>query len=637
MSWTDVFPLLTDDQVTDYQKNATAGEMAELEDWFGVDRTINARESRHVVSASLFWKNCKPWQPELPPVTRELMMNAVELGLVSRYAPWDHYVQPLLDGAAILARERPDVVFRVYLAADLDFLIPDLVEAGCEIKLMRSSSIRHNPGALWRFLAFAEKDRWVTITDSDIARRILAVVERTEQTIAAGLGMWRLPYIFGSVHSDNHPGYYRPINASQFGAAGGLPMEQLLKAFLWHTLRGTMPDKCTMDYKKGKRNQLPIYGTTWPTYGFDEWFLIAAFYPRMAFEGVLTFYPINQREANHWYALDIEYVTWANPKSEILYFGKSRLLETKTATPKIKSPKSRILKRMLVGKDKESDNLIKFPHPHRQDPLTLVIARYKEDLGWLMDVPEDVNVVVYNKGPDITDEPLIGRINHLIPLPNEGRESDTYLHHLQHFQHAADHTWTVFCQGDPFPHSPDFIRLLHHRDAWKDIQPLTSAYLHDGISPPTLLLTLETDEWVRGIPVRTELLSSATLHMVRWHDPAGAKYIEGYSHHYGLTPGWSVTGHFLESCGLTTMAEEAWQATLVRGVYAAIFGVRNRQLSTIPKRCIPRMRKLTCEHPSVGYVYERLWLHLFGLPFIRLVENGNTAVAEEKIQLTAIQ
>lgn len=59
-------------------------------------------------------------------------------------------MQQLLDGTAILKEARPDVVFRVYLAADLEFLVPDLVAAGCEIKLMANYSIRHNTGAMWR-------------------------------------------------------------------------------------------------------------------------------------------------------------------------------------------------------------------------------------------------------------------------------------------------------------------------------------------------------------------------------------------------------------------------------------------------------------------------------------------------------
>ena len=240
---------------------------------------------------------------------------------------------PLLEGAALLKKARPDAVFRVYLAADLKFLIRDLVAVGCEVMLMKSSSIRHNPGAMWRFLAFEEKDRWVTVTDSDLARDVVNSVERTETIMTAGLGLWRVPYIFTSIDADNHPGHYRPITASQIGVAGGvLAMDQLMKAFLWHTLRGTMPNECLLRTVKGRTKPLPIFGTDWPTYGFDEWFLIAVVYPRLAFEGVLTFFSINTKVATHWFALDIEYVTWANAKSEILFFDESDLVQRRKPT-----------------------------------------------------------------------------------------------------------------------------------------------------------------------------------------------------------------------------------------------------------------------------------------------------------------
>lgn len=100
----------------------------------------------------------------------------------------------LLKGAAILREARPEAVLRVYLAADLEFLIADLVAVGCEVYLMKSSSIRHNPGALWRFLALEETGRWVTVIDADLGTDILSDVERTEQAMAADLGLWRTPY-----------------------------------------------------------------------------------------------------------------------------------------------------------------------------------------------------------------------------------------------------------------------------------------------------------------------------------------------------------------------------------------------------------------------------------------------------------
>ena len=48
-----------------------------------------------------------------------------------------------------------------------------------------------------------------------------------------------------------------------------------------------------------------------------------------------------------------------------------------------------------------------------------------------------------------------------------------------------------------------------------------------------------------------------------------------------------------------------------------MFGVRNERLAMIPQACIPQMRELAQGHYSHGYIYEKLWLHLFGLPFIR--------------------
>ena len=88
-----------------------------------------------------------------------------------------------------------------------------------------------------------------------------------------------------------------------------------MKAFIWHSRRGTIPAKCQIP-GCGER---PINGGSWPDYGFDEYFLIAAVYPRAARKGVLSFVPSNAR--SQLLPLDIEYVTWANPRSEVVYFG----------------------------------------------------------------------------------------------------------------------------------------------------------------------------------------------------------------------------------------------------------------------------------------------------------------------------
>jgi hypothetical protein len=205
MSWTDVYPVLTDEQLSDYERLATCEDRLELDEWCGIARRINGRPARHRVAVSLFWKNLDADEAELGVTGREQMQNAEELGLISRHAPWQHYVEPLLKGADLLREVRPEVAMRVYLAADLDFLIDDLVELDCEVMLMRSASLRHNPGALWRFLALEAADEWITVIDADRGAEVLADVERTEQTMAAGLGLWRVPYAFDRGRHERDP------------------------------------------------------------------------------------------------------------------------------------------------------------------------------------------------------------------------------------------------------------------------------------------------------------------------------------------------------------------------------------------------------------------------------------------------
>jgi len=75
-----------------------------------------------------------------------------------------------------------------------------------------------------------------------------------------------------------------------------------------------------------------------------------------------------------------------------------------------------------------------------------VVAKHKEDLSWLADVPAAWRVRVYDKG---------GEDNGYVNRPNVGREAETFAHH-----NATEPLveWTVFLQGNPFDHWPDPIQ-----------------------------------------------------------------------------------------------------------------------------------------------------------------------------------
>lgn len=102
MSWTDFYPVFDDELSAEFERLVTPSEFGELEEWCAVARRVNVRPARYRVAASLFWKNLVGEEGELPVVSREQMMDADKLGLISRHAPWDHYVKPLLAGAALL-------------------------------------------------------------------------------------------------------------------------------------------------------------------------------------------------------------------------------------------------------------------------------------------------------------------------------------------------------------------------------------------------------------------------------------------------------------------------------------------------------------------------------------------------------
>ncbi len=88
-----------------------------------------------------------------------------------------------------------------------------------------------------------------------------------------------------------------------------------------------------------------------------------------------------------------------------------------------------------------------------------VVARFNEDVSWLLKVPNNIKITLYNKGKDLKLPSNIKQIK----LENKGRESHTIAYHcLYRYDSLSD--YTIFCQGDPFCHSPHFLKLLELHD-----------------------------------------------------------------------------------------------------------------------------------------------------------------------------
>ena len=74
--------------------------------------------------------------------------------------------------------------------------------------------------------------------------------------------------------------------------------------------------------------------------------------------------------------------------------------------------------------------------------VRLVIAKYKEDVSWTNKITAH-KITIYDK----SDSPIINSIK----LPNVGRETHTFLHHIVENYDNLDDV-TVFLQGNPFEH-----------------------------------------------------------------------------------------------------------------------------------------------------------------------------------------
>lgn len=250
--------------------------------------------------------------------------------------------------------------------------------------------------------------------------------------------------------------------------------------------------------------------------------------------------------------------------------------------------------------------------------LSIAVARYQEDVAWLNELPADARVNVYNKGPEIAPGTLRpGIVVHA--LPNYGRESGTYLHHLCHHFDPAIGDFTVFTQGDPFEHSPGFLQLMKIPQYWRDVQPLSVQWIEAMNIPPPDLVARDVGDWIGDIPLRTEHFSLHTWAPVAFFDPGAWGIGNQYRADHSLPSGITILEHFLELCGLKWLADQIHGGDVGLFSYGAIFAVRNSRIVAFLERARPqleRMDVLTRAAPNYGGIFERSWLHMFGEPVI---------------------
>jgi len=211
------------------------------------------------------------------------------------------------------------------------------------------------------------------------------------------------------------------------------------------------------------------------------------------------------------------------------------------------------------------------PRMPQNPSIELVVARHEEDLRWLRRVPHSIRISVYNKGrtPALPDGLSGSARLREQELPNVGREAHTYLTHLfERYKELAP--TTIFCQGHPFDHAPDFHNRLRALAGGREIpEPfLWYGFLDDTDDPCGQRLFVP---WSKN-PERREL-STGQL----FEELLGEK-----------SPSWF---HFRGGAQFCVTQEAVIQRS--REFYA-------------------RALKSTLENPDAAHSMERFWDRFFG-------------------------
>ena len=249
----------------------------------------------------------------------------------------------------------------------------------------------------------------------------------------------------------------------------------------------------------------------------------------------------------------------------------------------------------------------------------IVIARYNENIEWINHLDEAYEVFVYNKGPSIDTSTISNKKVHWFEVKNVGRETDTYLGHIEN-HNFENNDFTIFSQGDPFTHSPQFLDIVNNPHQMNDLQPLSTQWITEENIPPQLLIFEERQDWKPGgLMIRRERFSLKTWAPISFFDKGAWNIGEEYKRRHYLPDGINIANHFFALIGLNEFSEKCRGAELGTFSYGAIFSVSNSRVNAFKKLIGPRisqMRLIACADKNYGYIYERLWLHFFGEDFI---------------------
>jgi hypothetical protein len=246
--------------------------------------------------------------------------------------------------------------------------------------------------------------------------------------------------------------------------------------------------------------------------------------------------------------------------------------------------------------------------------LNIVVARRGEEVRWIDDLPEHCTVTVYTDDASHGVPLDVTRHIELVRLPGQHSVGELYLAHLERPARGAVEAFTVFCPGDPLAVCPDFFALLDVAVLWGDVQPLSQS-----VQPGEH--AAQPRDWLAELPVapvRFDLRSWAPLGLF---DKTMYRAQQRYRQAHQLLDHRHPGVHFFEACQLDALAQAVGTHDLGVRDSGLLFAVRQSRITDWQAAhgpALPQVCAWLRQDPSHGRIWDQFWLHLFGLPFVRL-------------------
>jgi hypothetical protein len=234
--------------------------------------------------------------------------------------------------------------------------------------------------------------------------------------------------------------------------------------------------------------------------------------------------------------------------------------------------------------------------------ITIAIARYSEDVKWAK--PYNDAVIIYNKGENTGS---LG-FDTIVELTNEGREGETFLHHIIENYHNLAKT-TIFAQGNPFDHNDTLLFGIDNYFKNQSVQALTNRY-NTTIPPPEFVNQHKTatDYGLEYLIFKVDGNLMCKSGFADWGmNNVNELYRGAFKHNKDIT---LMEGYLKDAEFSYTHKPDFFQGENVNIFLSAVFSVTRDKILNNDIESYKRLRTVLLNHTVCGYILERLWLFI---------------------------